>query len=277
MFDLSSDKMAKVVSSFQIPVRPQILSDIQTLLDQEEPDIEKIANLLASDVSISASILKIINSPFYGMHRKISEIKQAVMMLGLNVINSLVVALLLKQAFKSDGNLFLEKFWDDAVDIANAMIFIGNTVKSELPIDMLYSVGLFHNCGIAVLATKYPDYEKVFMAANNDNKNYIEFEERLYQTNHAVLGYFVASSWHLPKEMCQLIAAHHDIGYLQESSSATNRLIFAVLKMAENLVERVRRFEETPDWEIVKDDVLTMLNFSDGDYADIESDFFELF
>ncbi len=76
MFDINNKIMAEVVSSFQIPVRPQILNEIQSLLDEEELDIEAIANLLFSDVGLSAAILKIINR--------------------------LVVALMLKQAFNID-------------------------------------------------------------------------------------------------------------------------------------------------------------------------------
>lgn len=81
--NLDNKKIAAVVSSFQIPAKPQILTELQSLLDEVEPDIDKIANLILTDVGISSSILKIINSPFYGMKRKISNIKQAVMIVGL--------------------------------------------------------------------------------------------------------------------------------------------------------------------------------------------------
>tara|TARA_R110001583_G_scaffold194591_1_gene365865 strand:- start:1 stop:288 length:288 start_codon:yes stop_codon:yes gene_type:complete len=82
--------MASVVASFQIPVKPQILIDMQILLDEVEPNIASIADLISNDVGLSSAILKIINSPFYGMNRKTSKIKQAVMILGLKTINGLV-------------------------------------------------------------------------------------------------------------------------------------------------------------------------------------------
>ena len=65
MNNLDNKKIAAVVSSFQIPSKPQILTELQSLLDEVEPDIDKIANLILTDVGISSSILKIINSPFY--------------------------------------------------------------------------------------------------------------------------------------------------------------------------------------------------------------------
>ncbi|OUR81122.1 hypothetical protein A9Q75_08335 [Colwellia psychrerythraea] len=277
MINLDNKKMASVVSSFQIPVKPQILTEMQLLLDEEEPDIESIADLISNDVGLSSAILKIINSPFYGMNRRISEIKQAVMILGLKAINGLVTALLLKSSFQGNACISLERFWDDSLDVANAMTFIGNKVKNKIPVDILYSIGLFQNCGIPLLALKFDDYKEVLIEANSSGNNSIELEERKYQTNHAVLGYYVASSWHLPKEICELILRHHELDFLFEISGNKEQLAFAALKAAEHLVERVKRHNASPDWEDIKEGVLDVLGLTSIDYADLEDDFAELF
>jgi len=277
MFELDNKKMAEVVSSFQIPAKPEILTEIQELMKESEPDIERIASIISSDVGLSAAILKIINSPVYGMQRKISEIKQAVMMLGLKTINGLVMALLLKESIKGDACISLERYWDDAIDVANAITYLGNHVKNEVPIDMLYSVGLFHDCGIPLLALKYPNYNNILIQAAQDRTNSIEMEEQEYRTNHAILGYYVASSWHLPKDLCQLILRHHELGILKQNIEPQLQLIYALLMIANNIVSKVRRFTETPDWHEIKDDVLDMIGLSFEDYADLESEFFEIF
>lgn len=277
MINLDNSKMASVVSSFQIPVKPQILTDIQILMDKEEPDIESIANLISSDVGLSSAILKIINSPFYGMNRRISEIKQAVMMLGLKTVNCLVAALLLKSSFQGEACISLERFWDDSLDVANAMAFIGNKVKNKIPVDMLYTIGLFQNCGIPLLALKFNNYKELLIEANRSGDNSIELEEKEYKTNHAVLGYYVASSWHLPKEICLLILQHHEADYLSKISGSNDQLAFAVLKAAEHLVERVKRYNVSSDWEKVKEEALDVLGLTSIDYNDLEEDFTELF
>jgi len=277
MFNLDNEAMASVVSSFQIPVKPQILSDLQLVLDDLEPDLDAVAILISADVGLSAAILKIINSPFYGMNRKISEIKQAVMMLGLNTINSLVTALLLKASFQGDACISLERFWDDSHDVANAMAFIGNKIKNELPVDMLYTIGLFRNCGIPLLALKYDDYKDVLIEANSSGVNSIGLEEEKYQTNHAILGYYVASSWNLPKELCKLILRHHELDYLTEISGNKEQLAFSALKAAENLVERVKRHNISSDWKDLKENALDVLGITANDYADLEDEFAELF
>ena len=277
MINLDNKKMASVVSSFQIPVKPRILADLQLLLDKVEPDIDRVADLISSDVGLSSAILKTINSPFYGLSRRISKIKQAVMILGLKTINGLVTALLLKSSFQGNSCISLERFWDDSLDVANAMAFVGSKVKNTIPVDMLYTIGLFQNCGIPLLALKFGDYKDVLIEANSLGINSISLEEKKYQTNHAVLGYYVASSWHLPKEICSLILQHHESDYLSEISGNDEQLAFATLKVAEHMVERVKRHNISPDWEAIKESVLDVLGLTTIDFENLEDDFSELF
>lgn len=277
MFNLDDDKLHTAVSGFQIPVKPEILTKIQNHISEEEPDIELIAQVISNDVGLSSAILKVINSPFYGMNRRISEIKQAVMMLGLKTIEGLVTALLLKSSFRGEASISLERFWDDALDVANAMSFIGSKIKNEIPVDVLFTIGLFHDCGIPLLAQRYKDYKEILIEANMALENPVRLEETNYQTNHAILGYFVASSWHLPKDLCQLILRHHDFSYIADSSDNKEQLAFCALKAAENMVERVKRHSNSPDWHHVNTQVLSILGLSEEDYSDLEDDFSDIF
>lgn len=276
MINIDNKKMARVVSSFQVPVKPQILIDMQLLLAEEEPNIKSIVGLISNDVGLSSSILKIINSPLYGVNRRVSKIKQAVVILGLKTINSLVTALLLKSSIRGNSCISLERFWDDSVDVANAMIFIGNKLQNKIPVDMLYTIGLFKNCGIPLLAIKFCDYKDLLIEANGLGVNSIKLEDKKYKTNHAAIGYYVASSWHLPKEICSLILQQHESDYLSQISGTNEQLTFAMLKVAEHMVERVKRFNASPDWESIKDGVLNVLGLTYFDFEELEDDYIEL-
>lgn len=273
MFNLDEKKMAQVISSFHVPVKPKILTEIDKLMNEEEPDIEAISQLISSDVGLSAAILKIINSPLYGMNRRISEIKQAVMMLGLKTVNSLVTATLLKQSFMGSASISLERFWDDANDIANAMTFIGKKVKSMVPVEVLYTIGLFHDCGIPLLAMKYSNYKDVLIEANMTREDLVTVEEKHFNSNHAVLGFYVSSSWHLPREICQLILQHHDNDYVLGKAEDEYKIAFAALQAAINMVERAKRFNYSAQWQESEELLLEVLGITAADYADIEDDF----
>ncbi|WP_085299199.1 HDOD domain-containing protein [Cognaticolwellia mytili] len=273
MIEIDNKKLASVVSSFQVPAKPQILTEIQSLMADDEPSIDKIAELISSDVGLSSAILKIINSPLYGVNRKISKIRHAVMALGLKAVGGLVVALVLKSTMRGESSISLESFWKDSSDLANAMSFIGSRIDVKVPQETLYSIGLFQNCGIPILAMKYSDYDEVLLEAGRAGTNSIELEEIKYKTNHAVLGYFVATSWHLPNEICRIILQHHDVEYLFEITGSTEQLAFAILKAAENLVERVKRNDVAPDWKYVEARVFDVLGISAMDYIELEDEY----
>ena len=277
MFCLNKEVLESAVSSFQIPVKPEILIRIQTLMDNVEPDIDKIASLISSDVGLSSSVLKIINSPLYGIQHKISEIKMAVVILGLKSINELVMVMCLKASFEGEASISLERFWDDSVDVANAMAFIGREIKDKRANDMLYTIGLFRDCGIPMLALKYKDYKSTLVEANSQCNNSINIEEKKYQTNHAILGYYVASSWNLPKSICNLILQHHDNDYLSTSTNNLEKLTFSVLKAAENMVEITKRTNLSPDWSYVDESVFSILDISPANYADLVNEFTEMY
>jgi HD-like signal output (HDOD) protein len=273
VIEIDNKKLASAVSSFQVPAKPQILTEIQTLMAADEPSIDKIAELISGDVGLSSAILKIINSPLYGVNRKISKIRHAVMALGLKAVGGLVVALVLKSTMRGESSISLESFWKDSSDLANAMSFIGSRIDVKVPQETLYSIGLFQNCGIPILAMKYSDYNEVLIEASRAGTNSIELEEIKYKTNHAVLGYFVATSWHLPSEICRIILQHHDVEYLFDITGSTEQLAFAILKAAENLVERVRRNDIAPDWEYVEARVFDVLGISVMDYIELEDEY----
>ncbi len=270
LIDLDNKMLAAAVSSFQVPAKPQILIEIQALMAEELPDIDKVALLISSDVGLSSAILKVINSPLYGVNRKVSKIKHAVMALGLRAVNGLVIAILLKSSIQGTSSISLERFWDSAIDVARAMSFIGGEIDVKIPVDTLYSIGLFHNCGIPILALKYSDYGDILSEAGRLGVNSLALEEQSYHTNHAVLGYYVATSWNLPSEICQIIMRHHDVDYLNEVTGSKEQLAFAILKAAENLVEQVKRQSVAPDWQHVQEAVFDVLGITAMDYSDLE-------
>lgn len=208
----------EIETGFHIPPRPQILTDIDSLMANPDFDIKDVAELVTQDVGLASDVLKVVNSSTFGMNRTINDITQAVCFLGAKEIRSIAAATKLREAFDKDPCINLERFWDEAVDTANTMLFLNEKLGKHLPPDLLYSIGLFHDCGIVAMAIKYDNYRTILEQANKDCSIELpELEEQYLNTNHAIVGYYIASSWHLPKELCQLILRHHEHTYLQES------------------------------------------------------------
>lgn len=278
MLNVDDKVLADIGRGFSVPAQPKLLLDLQQLMASDDPDINVIADTIAQDVAVSATILKTINSPVYGLARTISDIHKAARYIGLNGIISLVTNTLIKKSFKqSDCSIALEEFWNNASNIANTSVFIGKSINKTLSIEKLFSLGLFHDCGIPVMAMRYNDYNETWEHAFNTPSEIItHIEDSVYQVNHATIGYYVASSWRLPKDLCQLILSHHDRNYLNILTNKPSQYYFAILKMAENIVHNHKHFRNCADWIYVKDSILTLLDIDEDNYQDMLEDCTEL-
>lgn len=280
MIEIDDKVLADLKSGFNFPPKPEILQALQTELSQPEPELTRIASIISSDVATSAAVLKIINSPAYGLSRTITDIKQAVMFLGVNCITQIVTGYLLKRAFdQSTCCISLERFWDNAADISEVAVLIGQRLKTRVPIENLQLLGLFHDAGIPAMAIRYQNYNEILTRSIERSEHTLEYYEQKYcVTTHTVVGYYLATSWHLPKNICQMILRHHDPEFLIERSvSKEDKLAFAALKLAENLVNEGKRFRSCADWYMFREQVFLELDIQEDEYVDIKEDAEEIF
>jgi len=277
MLNVDEKVIADIGRGFSVPAQPDLLLKLQKLMASDDPDINEIAATISQDVAVASTILKTINSPIYGLARSIADIHKAARYIGIDGITSLVTSSLIRNSFtQNDCSIALEEFWDNASNIANTSVFIGKSLKQAVSTDKLFTLGLFHDCGIPVMATKYRDYQDTYERAfNTPSETLPAIEENVYKVNHATLGYYVASSWRLPKDICQLILCHHERDFLTVFNSRAQQFYLAILKMAENMVHNHKHFRDCSDWAYVKDSVFTVLDFDEEDYQDLFEDSLE--
>jgi len=272
---LVDDKVLEDIGrGFSIPAQPKLLKQLQHLIAQDEPELNLIAKTISQDVAVSAAVIKTINSPIYGLSRTVSDIPKSVRYIGLDNIITLVTGSLLKQTFKQeDSSIALEEFWVNSTQIANMCVQIGDSLKQAISKDILFSLGLFHDCGIPVMAMKYKNYHKTFEQALKYPEHAITtIEDKIYKANHATIGYYVATSWRLPKEICSLILAHHERDFLDNASSRLQMFYYSILKMAENIIHLRNNQTDSPDWPFLKDKILDLLAISDNKYVELISE-----
>ena len=279
MIDIDEKVLSDLRGGFNLPAKPEILQALQNELAKPEPELIAVASIVAADVGASAAVLKVINSPAYGLARTITDIKQAVMFMGVTCITQLVTGYLLKNAFdQSKCCISLQQFWDNAADISQAAMVIARYLKSDVPAENLQLLGLFHDAGIPAMAVKYPDYNEVFTCSiERPEQTLVYYEEQRYPAPHTVVGYFLASSWNLPKETCQMILRHHDVSYLDKSHGVEYSQTFAALKLAENLCFEAKHFRSCADWHVFRDKVMVELNLGEDEYQDLKDDINDLF
>jgi HD-like signal output (HDOD) protein len=272
--ELDLEQAKALVGNIDIPVRPVVLQKIMELQERDDFDIGEIAKAISSDVSLSAGVLKTVNSPLYGLKNKISSILQAVSLLGLNNVMNLVISISLRLEVRGNFNKAVERFWDTANDVALISAGLAKTLSNTTP-DEAYTLGLFHDCGLPLLMLKDDGYLNVLKQANSSyDKVFTAVEDEAMSTNHAVVGFYVAKSWRIPQRIRLGILNHHEPDMLSSDDHELNNLI-ANLKMAEAMSHAARRVNDHPEWERIQDDVLGYLSMSEFEFDELKEEMIE--
>ncbi len=279
--DLTQEQVQSILQGIAIPPQPQIMVDLQ--MEQLSPDcsIKNIADLIGQDIGLSGSILKTVNSPFYGLSNKITSITQAVSLLGVNSVINLVNGLSIKGELQDEQIIALGKFWDSSMEVAMAASAIAKQIGYGAP-DEAYTLGLFHNCGIPLLMMRFSSYPDVIARAyGQDERRIIDVENEQLHTNHAVVGYYVGKSWNLPDYLCRAIHEHHSIEsvFADEGSDPRKKTLLAVLKMAEHVcaTHRILGNEEYDfEWQRIEETILIYVGMSQYDFTSLEQQIQEM-
>lgn len=272
MVDISQEAAEKILGSIRIPPRPSILTDLMEERRKSDPDLKKIAGIVARDVVLSAAMLKTVNSPFFGMRRKIDSIEQAVMAMGSNNVFNILTGLVLRNLNDNKAPQ-LNRFWDTAENTAFIAALLTKRI-TDIPRDVAYTVGLFHDCGIPLLMSRFPDYiETLKLAGNSTDKKITEIEDDRHSTNHATVGYLLAKNWNLSETIALTILHHHnlDIFSSKEVLPAEVCGLIAVIQIAEALSDTTHMREDA-NWKKNGSMLLDYVGLSEQELYDISEE-----
>ena len=275
--ELIDKEMERVAQSIGIPACPGILLELSEETKKEDPDFQKVEKLVSKDVGLSATLLKTINSPFYGLRNKISSVSQAVGLLGLSTLSSTISGLVLRNVFSCKDQVSMERFWDSSAKFAMATKFLAKKIPG-LNKDDAYTYGLFQNCGIPILIQKYPDYKETLDKANNQSEGkFTDVEDDAHGTDHATVGYLMTKSWNLPEVTTNAVRFHHEYSMLSEKQTkvSTESLnLIALGLLADRAVHLCSGADKNFSLEWTKGGALalTQLSMSETDFADICED-----
>lgn len=276
-FEMLDQEMERVALSIGIPACPGILLELTEETKKEEPDFAKVESLVSKDVGLAATLLKTINSPFYGLRNKISSVSQAVSLLGLSMLSTTISGLVLRNVFSGKDQVSMERFWDSSAKFAMATKFIANRIHG-INRDDAYTYGLFQNCGIPILIQRFPDYKQTLDKANNSSEGkFTDIEDDIHGTDHATIGYLMSKSWNLPDVTTNAIRFHHEYAVLSEQQaklSSESQNLIALGLLADHAVHLSSGSQKNFSLEWNKGGTLALaqLGLSEVDFDDICED-----
>jgi putative nucleotidyltransferase with HDIG domain len=224
-------KMKLIVNRVQnLPTPPIVFSQICNLINDPEASAYDVAGLISEDPALTAKILKLTNSSFYGIPRTITNVKQATVILGLEVVRSLVISAsvfdMFSRKYKFDV-AYLDNFWRHSLMVAFMARIISRMERFSafLEAELSFAGGLLHDIGKLILISHMPDEHAAIKTLTTQNSGLPEYdaEMQVLEFSHTDIGAFLCAKWNLPETLCQAIRDHHDKGSV--STNAQSGLI----------------------------------------------------
>ncbi len=197
----------------QLPSVPALYSEIIEVLQDPAADVDTVGNIVGKDVAMTAKILKLVNSAFFGLGNEISSPGEAVTYLGTDTIKSLILA---THAFSHAESINLKGFpmsmmWEHCLEASNAakaVAFCEGTDRKL--IDEAFVAGLLHDIGKLVFAMNVPqEYQQALDLAREKKLTMAAAERQVFGADHADVGGYLLGLWGLPVPVVEAIALHH--------------------------------------------------------------------
>ncbi|RLA85133.1 MAG: HDOD domain-containing protein [Deltaproteobacteria bacterium] len=205
-------KVEEILSKVQqLPPFPQVALKVLEMVGREAP-FKEIARVIELDEGFTAEILKICNSPFFGLSRKISSVQEAVVYLGEKYLLEIVTRTASKKYFEAAHrgyDLQRGELWRHAVACAVASDLLQERLGRGKDL-ALFTASLLHDIGKVVLSSYVADGLKEILERVRAGKPFIEAEKEVIGMDHATLGGMIAKRWNFPEEIIDAILYHHN-------------------------------------------------------------------
>ncbi len=254
-----AEKLLKV----ELPPRPAVLVSLTEQMHSEDPDLAGVSELVCADVGLAATVVRTVNSPYFGLGRQVASVHQAVTYLGLAEVFGIVTGALLRRSFPS-GNPLMERLWEESAQRGVLMSRLARKLRVLAP-DRAYTCGLFEHCGVALLLLHGPGYADLLKQAPASLQ---ELERGRYGIDHAALGQALVRTWGLPEETALGVRHHHDLAGLDgvEIPWQARQLVALSVVVNEALAQRLAR--SSPAWAEDAPRAARVLNLSSPELED---------
>ena len=245
---LNGGEIDTLLKSIAIPPRPLVVEQLQRELAKDDPDMRAAAQFVAQDVGLTVAVLKMVNSPLFGLSRRAESVDQAVSMIGLRQLTQLVTALAVRNLLKGDAQT-MARFYDTSAKRAYAMARMAKTTRL-VDVGLAQTFGLFCDVGIPLLRNRFPNYVETLKLANTDTqRSFTQVEQSVHNTDHALVGAMMAKAWSLPETVCLAIRMHHDYEvFLDPKIPRDVSRLIAMGLVAETAIQRFARLHSTVEW-----------------------------
>jgi len=193
-----------------LPILPKLYYQLMEEMESDDSTLESIGNIISKDIGMTAKILQVANSSYFGASDKVTNAVHAVQLLGLEFIQSLVLVnnIFSTSNLSNKNTLLVEKIWEDSVDVAGLAMELAKMENAKCNIQSYsYTAGILHLAGKSILLVNFPEkYQEYLLKLEADNRNELEVEEEVFGGSCAQMGAYILGLWGLPDAIVEAIS-----------------------------------------------------------------------
>ena len=218
--------------SGELPALPKAACHIMAVIEDPRTTATKLESALAMDQALTAKVLRIANSPFYGAVREIKTVSEAIVRLGFVAIRNWTLVTAARSVFLAPGaGMLYQKIWQQSVMSAMAGQLVAQVVGKADP-ESVFIGGLMQNIGQLVLARSHPElFQEILTESVESGRPYHEVEIEMLGFDHGALGSILIQEWNLSKELEDAVRWHHNF----EHEDALNAQVAAMIALGEEI------------------------------------------
>lgn len=244
-----------VINAGDLKVLPSVARKVLELVESENSSAFQLSSVIEKDQTIAVKVLKVSNSALYGLRKEVTSLKQAITLLGVNAINSLVIALSIKSLYKRFG-ITEQMMWDHSVGTSIAAKLISSGLGAEVE-GVAFIGGLMHDFGKVVMNNESPEaFSEVMMKTYNEGIDSITAEEEVFGYNHMEIGSMVAEKWGFPSIHVSILKKHHlNNGKLEDIEDQSVARVIACVHLANNICKMLGIGYRSPNETILANEL----------------------
>jgi len=207
MEDKRASIRALIRDTKSLPTLPGIISKLGSLANNDKVSAQEMARVVSSDQVLSARVLRLVNSSFYGFPGRVSTVSNALILLGINVVKSLAITSSIFELMEKN----VVGLWEHSMGVAVAAGAISRTLKLPDP-EETSTAALLHDIGKVIIKIKLEqNFDQLTLLIDTKRYSMFEAERELLETDHAEIGGWLGNNWLLPEKLIEPVACHHDV------------------------------------------------------------------
>ncbi len=263
----------RIETSRNLPTLPHILVKLIEVCDTESDTIKEISEVINKDISLSARLMRLVNSAYYGLPNRVNSIDQVVILLGTNAVKNIAISASVYQAFNKakDSSVFrLKQFWWHSLMCANLAKRIAEKTAYTAPEEAFLS-GLLHDIGKLVLWVNFSKKYADILQSSRDKPDLLLAGEIRLGATHCEVGAWMINRWNLQSFMADAVLYHHEPVHRILDALPLVKIVFVANALCSEAIEDTDAKFKTAEeiFEFARSEVEELISLAEAEVKEV--------